>query len=296
MNILGKLIKLDDFSSTEQIIAKYLLAKRDLISTITVNDIARDTFCSPATITRFCQKMGTSGFREFKMIFVSEIMENREIFTTVDYNVPFSKTDSYSDISKKFRDLHSVLVKDSCNLLTNEVLNTAVTLISNARKFFLFSHGHWYISALSFQSRLERININPVSSNDQFAQYSLANLSCEDDCAVIIAYNGNKQFPNEIAKILKEKRAKIIAVTANNGNSLSKSCNLLIPIPFYENSYTRLSYFSSQISVNYTLDVLYSCLFKIHYDKYYEMLVDSQDMISEIRKPQDTRKTKNKNS
>lgn len=285
MDILGKLIKLDNFSSTEQIIAKYLLSKRDLISTISINEIADETFCSPATITRFCQKLGASGFREFKTEFVSQIIENREVFTNVDFNVPFSKTDSYMDISKKFRDLHCVLIKDSCSLLSNEILNTAVNYISNARKFFLFFHGHWYISALSFQSRLEKININPISSFDQFAQYSLANLSNSDDCAIIIAYNGNKQFPNEIAGILKEKHAKIIAVTADNENMLSKSCDLLIPIPFYENSYTRLSYFSSQIAIDYILNVLYSSLFKIHYDKYFEMLVESQDIISEIRKP-----------
>lgn len=283
MEIHKKLIDFNKFSPTEQTIARYLISKKEQVLKMSIRQIAKETFSSPSTIVRFCRKLGTNGFREFKILYSAQLMQNTESITDIDYNVPFSQADSYLEISKKLCELHCASVTETYHLLSNKTLEEAVDLITSSKRFFVFYHGHGYTSSLSFQNKLLRININPLFSPIQSEQYHLANQTDDNDCSLIISYNGNKTFPNEIRKILEKRGSKIIAITANNESVLSKGCNLLIPLPFYEDSYTRLTNFSSQTSIDYVLNVLYSCLFKEHYRNNLELNLESERVVKTVK-------------
>ena len=54
-----------------------------------IQSLARATFSSPSTITRFCRKLGLDGYKKFQILFYSEY----EAFANqgvVDANYPFS--------------------------------------------------------------------------------------------------------------------------------------------------------------------------------------------------------------
>ena len=77
MLTIDKLNLKEEMSDTEKGIADYLLNKGRDIEKYSVRALAIGAFTSPATVVRFCKKLGFSGFDDFKEIakgvFLAEI-------------------------------------------------------------------------------------------------------------------------------------------------------------------------------------------------------------------------------
>ena len=87
MSILIKLRENKDFTENEEYIAKYIIKNFRNIRELDTNIISAKTYTSNASVTRMCQKIGFSGFQEFKMKMLEEVinMEKEEInFDTGD--------------------------------------------------------------------------------------------------------------------------------------------------------------------------------------------------------------------
>ncbi len=75
------------FSETESVIASYLLKNFRQLPTMSTRQLARATFCSPAAIVRFCQKLGFGGYTEFRVKFLAEMLQNVENPKILDYEI-----------------------------------------------------------------------------------------------------------------------------------------------------------------------------------------------------------------
>ena len=64
-SIISKLVdQYDDFTDTEKIIADYFL-KNKKMDDFSIKNMKRKIFVSEASLSRFAQKMGFRGYREF---------------------------------------------------------------------------------------------------------------------------------------------------------------------------------------------------------------------------------------
>ena len=61
--IIEKLMKQADFTDVEKSIAAYLMKNGFDVKNMSIQSLARATFSSPSTITRFCRKLGLDGYK-----------------------------------------------------------------------------------------------------------------------------------------------------------------------------------------------------------------------------------------
>lgn len=104
--IIEKLMRQADFTDVEKSIADYLLQNGYEVKNMSISDLAKRTYSSPATITRFCRKLDLDGYKKFQILFNSEY----DAFATesaVDANYPFSGNDSFEQIARKLAKLNS---------------------------------------------------------------------------------------------------------------------------------------------------------------------------------------------
>ena len=66
-----------------------------------------------------------------------------------------------------------------------------------------------------------------------------------------------------------QKEAPIIAITSDLNSQLAKYATVILPIPNVEHADFKVSTFSSQLAIEYILNVLYSCIFSRNFDKNY---------------------------
>ncbi|MJR68114.1 MurR/RpiR family transcriptional regulator, partial [Escherichia coli] len=100
-------------------------------------------------------------------------------------------------------------------------------------------------------------------------QFYLAINATKNDVAILVSYSGNTaEIVNE-ARIFAEGGTPIIAITSDLNSQLAKYATVILPIPNVEHADFKVSTFSSQLAIEYILNVLYSCIFSRNFDKNY---------------------------
>ena len=56
-----------DFSHSEKEIAHYILNEGEKVLNLSIKELAKKTYTSPATIVRLCHKLGLEGYGDFKI-------------------------------------------------------------------------------------------------------------------------------------------------------------------------------------------------------------------------------------
>ena len=125
-----------------------------------------------------------------------------------------------------------------------------------------------------------RARLKWLAGEQVFMSYN----SNENKIAMIISYSGETNELIKIAKILKEKKTPIIVLTSIGDNRLSHYANYILNIGSREKIFTKIAPFASQTSIEYILNVIFSCLFKKNYQKNIQNKI-SYDKENDVRHP-----------
>lgn len=279
MTIIQQLQAATNFNGSEKQLADYILKQKETVLNMSIQDLATANFSSTSTIVRLCRKIGLKGYKDFKIQLSAELQRHYNDISQVDPDVPFTEDDSNKEISQKILDVMQDSLTLTSNLLTNELLEQSVREIFAAQKLGLFAYGDTYVSALSFQNKLMKINLNatlPVLSDEN---KFLASNFTKDDCAILISYSGRSKNTYQIARILRLNGCKIITLTSDK-NSES---DLILPLANSESDTKKISPFASQIAIEYVLNTLYSCLFVANYDNNQRRRLASEKLFADSR-------------
>lgn len=276
MSIMTQLEFELNFSNSEKNIARYILNHGETVLNLSIKQLAKNTYTSPATIVRLCHKLGLEGYQDFKIKYSAELQyDNKNL---IDVNFPFSKDDSTWQIVNKIAQLHQEALQDTLNLIDIDNLNQIVALVDQAKKIYLFGFGNSLLVGLDFQHKMMRINklveIRPNSGEQGFLSYTCTT----EDIAIIISYSGETNELIDIAKSLKRRHIKVVAITSIGENRLSKYSDYLINTGSREKIFSKIAPYASKTSISYILDLIFSCLFKLNYDQNIEEKLNNDKM------------------
>ena len=99
MKILQQL-KENHYTESEQQVIDYLLDHLEDLTLLSINDLAKKSYTSNATIIRLCHKVGYQGYRQFKLALLQELEANKYMVSQVDYTTPFQINETRSNHSK----------------------------------------------------------------------------------------------------------------------------------------------------------------------------------------------------
>ncbi len=280
--ILTNMKNMADFTTTEKAIATFILKNADQMEHLTIQELAKRTFSSHATIIRFTRKLGLSGFKEFKIALVKEIQGRDFLPADIDPNTPFQEGDSLSTISREIMELTQQTVSESFQLLDEAQLARATRLLHESQRIFLFAVGDSQIRAESFQNKLWKINRYAFLATKR-AEWAVhtANMT-KHDCAFFISYDALSKLDFAAASFLKKRAVPIILLTSQTTSELAKLADICISIPKSEGKTAlKISTFASQIAFDYVLNVFFSALYQMDYEKNTAYLAKNRDFFSE---------------
>lgn len=283
MTIIAQLTQADKFNGTEKQIAAYTLKNKESVINQSIQQLASVTFSSTSTIVRLCRKIGLKGFKDFKIKLAAELQQHYNDISTVDPDFPFTEDDSNKEIAQKLLGVMQDSLNQTNLLLTNQLLEHAVRNIFQAKNLGIFAYGDTYISALSFQNKLMKINL-PISlpSLTDESKFMAANYDSKD-CVILISYSGRSKNTYQIAKILRLNGCKIITLTSDQQSEIAKLSDLVLPIANNESQTVKISPFASQVGIEYVLNTLYSCLFVANYDVNQRHRLASEKLFADSR-------------
>lgn len=270
MLITEQLSNKHDMSVAEASIADYLLTHGRDLARYSTRDLSDATYTSPATVIRLCKKLGCSGFSEFKERFLDELRFLEQQSDAIDANFPFSKDDTGMRTANRIAQLHQQTIQDTMQMLHYRDLQKATRMLQRCRCAHVFSFGTTLNQAESFRENMLKIERRVSISNNLNYQLYEAKCLTPHDLAILISYSGETEKILLIAQACKQRHVPTLALTSYGGNSLSQLADCALTLSTNERLFGNTADFSTHVSVNLLLDILYSSVFLTDYDANYD--------------------------
>lgn len=248
------------FTPAKQQVVDYLLNHFSDLATLSIDDLAKKSYTSHATVIRLCQQLKVEGYRELKIALLKELEVHKLMTQKVDYTTPFQSDESIENIEQKMYSLYQESITSIHHSMDIESLKKIATLFLNKKRIFIFAHGDSQITALNFVNKLAKLNLFPVLATQYHEEYSIASHMKTTDFAFFISYSGQSHSFHECLKILNMKGISSAIVTAHENSILAKYCSYQILIPDYEKE-NKIATFYSQHAFMYVLNNLYALIY-----------------------------------
>ena len=277
MKIIRQLEEQNGFTHNEQVIAAYILKQKYKILSLSAAALARETYTSPAAVIRLCQRIGLSGYQEFKIRFSAELEQEKQLISEIDANIPFHKEDGIREIASRLEKLTAESLREARALVTSsaEDFEKAFEIMMSARRIVIFGVGDAFLAGLAFQARMMRAGFNHFLSSPVYGeQRHLAQTLESEDCGILLSFSGVTESTLQCADILAKKHVHTITLTSLRQGRLAELSDIVLYLPDKEKKYRRYANFSSHACMEYYLNVLYSYYFTRKYDDITQVRID----------------------
>lgn len=264
MDIMRRMQSCENITPADQTLIDTVWALQDRIDAYTIEDLAAAAHTSPASISRFCKKLGLRGFRDFKVELArSATKRAREPAVDIDY--PFSEGDSPRTIAQGLKALYELTLSDAIACMNFGCVMNAARVIQSSRQVIIFTHSHNAAVAESFQDRMQRIGKTVVVTRSEEEQRIVAAAAGAGSVAIVISYSGRATFLKNVLRILHIRHVPIILVGTEKARQVHPDVDIHLQISDREHPQLRISQFASHIALQYALDVLFGCIFTMDY-------------------------------
>ena len=241
--------------SAEERLASYLLDNLEDVAGMTIRELSRAACVSASTVERLCRRLGCSGYRDFQHNLAYGLAFRRESEGVALAAV--GQDDTTAQIIDKVTRRNVRALEIAGNLLRADVVDNCVRLIRRARVVSLFGIGASFVVAKDLQQKLRRVDRLTNLDPDWQAQLLYARNMTADDLAIAVSYSGLTRETAECARTARERGAKVIAITRNDGRTRLAHCaDIICPVGDTE-AYLRSGAMSSRMACLNVVDVLY---------------------------------------
>ena len=234
---------------SEAKVANYVLANANEVIKMRIVDLASKSEVSEPTVIRFCKAIGFDGFQSFKLQLAQQLGLG-SVFT----QFAVEDSDTVADLINKVFDTTVGSLITAREEINSEVLEQAITTISNARRVEFYGFGASGSVAADAQHKFFRLQLSSAAYTDPHIQRMSAISLGPEDVVVAISQSGETQALLQSVALAREAGANVIGLAPHN-TSLSRVCNLAIYVNMEEDlkSFTPVS---SRIAHLVVIDVL----------------------------------------
>lgn len=204
--------------------------------------IADLLYTSKPTLSRFAQKIGYHGYKEF-------IYQYQETFVERDEKI--------TDNTRKVLSAYQELLNKTCNLVDEAQIGRIAGYLNEAEKVLVCGRGSSGLSAREMEIRFMRIGVNIDSLTDSDLMRMSSVFQDRKSLVFGFSLSGERK---EVIYLLREaynRGAKTLLFTTNNQEKAKEYCSEVVLLP----SLKHLNYgnvISPQFPILVLLDIIYA--------------------------------------
>ncbi|MDN0093456.1 MurR/RpiR family transcriptional regulator [Yersinia rohdei] len=202
---------LDLLSKSERKVAEVILASPQTAIHSSIATLAKMANVSEPTVNRFCRRLDTKGFPDFKLHLAQSLANGTPY---VNRNV--EEDDSVAAYTGKIFESTMASLDMAKNNLDIAAINRAVDLLTQAKKISFFGLGASAAVAHDAMNKFFRFNIPVIYFDDIVMQRMSCMNSTEGDVVVLISHTGRTKSLVELAQLARENDATVIAITSRD--------------------------------------------------------------------------------
>ena len=274
----------ENLTATERELAEYIYRNAVKVIHMNQNDLAEAAYVSPATISRFCRKMDCQNYGDFKVLLASEIEASMR--KVINNNYPFSSDADLKEIADNIYSSNLASLKSCHDHLDKALIDRIVDGILLKKSVDIYALGSTAGSCVSFSEHMSRISYltNVYDNTSHYMFYSTLE---KDSYKMIISHSGKLSKLIRISERMHEYGVPYLLITANRFSPMVNNADLVYIVNTDEELTIngKMGMFSSQSSLIYLLNVIYSAVFARNYKENVEKIKASAVFqLSEIGK------------
>lgn len=185
-----------------------VLSNLDTVDSYTINSLAEEAGVSYATVCRMLDKVGVSGFKEFKKVLSKAHRDTSDS----DYILKSDESISNTAICDEVCDNANRLILNCRNELTGDILDRSVDMLCNAGSIMFAGLGSSAVAARYAYIGFLGIISQCFFSNDMIMAKMKASLLNKGDVLFAVSSSGRTKPVIEAAKIARSSGAAVISL------------------------------------------------------------------------------------
>ncbi len=209
----------NNFTPLEKNIADFFIHNTDDLD-LSSKHIASLLYVSEASLSRFAQKCGFKGYREFVFNYKESFLKNNKNIT---------------DLAKHVLNSYQELLNKSFELIDEKQMNRIVKMLTEKKRVFVYGMGSSGLAAHELQFRFMRLGLDIEAISDSHI-IKMNSVLVNENCLVIaISVSGKTKEIISSLKIAKEHNASTILITANKTSDLVNTYDEVLLIGTIDN-------------------------------------------------------------
>ncbi|GGW76954.1 MurR/RpiR family transcriptional regulator [Alteromonas halophila] len=231
MNILEKITQSRAaFSKSEKKVADIILANPQSAIHSSIATLARMSDVSEPTVNRFCRRLDTKGFPDFKLHLAQSLANG-----TPYVNRHVDESDGPEEYTTKIFESTMASLEVARQSVDIQVVNRVVDLLTQAQKISFFGLGASASVAHDALNKFFRFNVPVVYFEDILMQRMSCMNSSEGDVVVLISHTGRTKSLVEIAQIARMNDAIVVGITSKD-SPLANECTYVLSLEVPEDT------------------------------------------------------------
>lgn len=231
MNILEQITQhFDAFSKSEKKVAQVILDNPKNAIHSSIATLANLANVSEPTVNRFCRRLDTKGFPDFKLHLAQSLASGTPY---VNRNV--DENDGPAEYTNKIFESTMAALETARQSVDINAINRVVDLLTQANKISFFGLGASASVAQDALNKFFRFNVPVVYFEDIVMQRMSTMNSTDGDVVVLISHTGRTKSLVEIAQIARSNHAVVVGITAKD-SPLGRECNYVLSLDVAEDT------------------------------------------------------------
>lgn len=251
-----------NFTPHEKEVAQYILQHPDQVVHMSANELAFASLTSKATVVRLGQKLGLSGFQEFKLKLIEELNQSQRI-SHILAQEPITDESSYEDILNTLPSLYDKAITNTkLTLKKSEILRIHHFLL-HAQSIEIYGTGVSYYLAQAAAFKFATLGLEANAYESINTHFQAARKQKKTVC-FLISFTGANRAICQMAQYLREATDNhVVGILGPHNEVTRKWCHEVVEIP-NRDSILSLDVISSTAAVNYVMDIFFSLLLAKH--------------------------------
>jgi DNA-binding MurR/RpiR family transcriptional regulator len=268
---------LESFREAERQVAEVFMSMPADVVSLSVTEVADRANVSDATVVRFCQSLGFSGFAEFKIQLASEITEPFEFI-----HADIQESDGPIEILDKVLQSDMQTLYDTLSVLDRKSFTKAVHSIATSSELSFFGVGTSAPIAIDASYRFEQLGIPSRAMTDSI-QMAVAALHVKKGVTVIgISHSGATRATLDALELAGQAGATTICITSFQRSPMVSASEIALVVAAREISY-RFEALASRLAHLAVLDALNIAVAHLEIDASLHHLKRSAEIIARHR-------------
>lgn len=245
---------LPSLNEQEQKVGQYVLDHPYEVIHLAMVELAERAGVGDTTIFRFCRRVGTEGYQDFKIALAQELSPvSPPVYQAV------AAGDSAAAAAQKAIAGDVKALEDTLRVLDLEALDRAGAALLGARRIDLYGSGGAAVAAQELQYKLLRLGLRALALTDAQMEIMSASLLTPQDVAVGISHSGAAADVRQALEMAKARAARTIAITNHPASPIARLADITLCTAAQEAA-GRDYPLGARVAQIGLIDVLYTCL------------------------------------